>query len=370
MPMALRILQILRSPVGGLFRHVGDLTRELSARGHQIGILVDSLSADSLTAARLEGLRPFAALGIHMSPMPRVLGLGDVTTTLKARQLAKTLNIDVLHGHGAKGGLYARMARGKRVALYTPHGGVLHFSPRSPSGLAFTTIERWLQSRTDAFIFESAFAKRTYAEKIVPPLSRVAVIHNGLDENEFVPVAPNADAADFVFVGELRKLKGIFTLIEALAGLTGPGGRPATLVMAGDGAERGELEAHIARLGFGARVTLAGAQPARAMFARGRCAVVPSLAESLPYIVMEASAAGLPVIATNVGGIPEIFGPVAERLVPPDDAAALRTAMQRFLSEPDVMRREAATMLAHVRTSFSAAHMVDQVEALYRELLA
>ena len=91
----------------------------------------------------------------------------------------------------------------------------------------------------------------------------------------------------------------------------------------------------IARLGLTDRVTLAGVQPARAMFARGRCAVVPSLAESLPYVVLEAAAARLPVISTRVGGIPEIFGPTAASLIPANDAGALRAAMTDVLDHPD-----------------------------------
>ncbi len=99
--------------------------------------------------------------------------------------------------------------------------------------------------------------------------------------------------------------------------------------------------------------------------------MVPSLAESLPYVVLEAAAAGRPVIATKVGGIAEIFGPAADSLVPPADAAAaLRRAMQRALDDPRAAatRRSGAPRL--IRPRFSIAHMTDQIEALYRETLA
>jgi glycosyltransferase involved in cell wall biosynthesis len=102
------------------------------------------------------------------------------------------------------------------------------------------------------------------------------------------------------------------------------------------------------------------------MFARGKIVVVPSLAESLPYIVLEAAAAGRPVIATAVGGIGEIFGPTAGSLVPPADAEALRSAMAKALAAPEQAAREAALRLEHVKASFSLAHMVDQIEAQYR----
>jgi glycosyltransferase involved in cell wall biosynthesis len=76
------------------------------------------------------------------------------------------------------------------------------------------------------------------------------------------------------------------------------------------------------------------------------------------------------VISTTVGGIAEIFGPTAGRLVPPNDAAALRDAMQNALDDPAGAMEEAAERLAFVRPRFSIGHMTDQIEALYRELLA
>jgi glycosyltransferase involved in cell wall biosynthesis len=368
----LRILQILRAPVGGLFRHVSDLTQALAARGHAVGIVVDSLSSDDLTAGRLGGLRPYAALGVHSLPMPRVLGPGDVTTPWAVRRLAARLEVSVLHGHGAKGGLQARLGRigtNRRAAIYTPHGGVLHFSPRSVSGMLFQTLERILLPGTDAVIFESAFAREAFHRLIGVPKCPDPVIHNGVTPAEFEPVVPVRDARDFVFVGEFRELKGIHHLLEALVGVEAPDGRPATLAMAGGGAEFERFKAEIETFGLKERVGLLGVRPAREVLPLGRCVVVPSLAESLPYVVLEAAAAGLPVIATRVGGIPEIFGPTAASLVPPGDSAALRGAMQAALADPAAAAGEAQVRLAHVRAEFSIDRMTEAIEALYRRVL-
>jgi glycosyltransferase involved in cell wall biosynthesis len=367
----LKILQILRAPVGGLFRHVNDLTRALADRGHQVGIVVDSLSSDGLTAGRLEQLRPFAPLGIHKLPMPRVAGMGDITTPRAIRRIANDHQVDVLHGHGAKGGLHARLARrGRQAALYTTHGGVLHFSPRSPNGLLFQNIERALLPLTDGVVFESHFARGEFHRLIGKPKCPDPVIHNGLTPAEFDPVMPMADATDFVFIGEFRELKGIRYLLEALGSVKTVDGRPATLAMAGAGPDFEMFSAMIDTLGLDDRVRLLGVKSARLALAQGRVAVVPSLKESLPYVVMEAAAAHLPVIATNVGGIGEIFGPTAGSLIPPGDAAALRAAMQASLDHPESARAEAAARLAHVRSEFSVDRMTDGVEALYAEALA
>ncbi len=367
----LRVLQVMRAPVGGLFRHVADLTRTLAAAGHEVGLVVDSLANDAQTEDKLTALEPVATLGIHRFAMPRVLGAGDLATPFAVRRLARSLDIDVLHGHGAKGGFYARLARigSKAVALYTPHGGVLHFSRSSPSGRVFHQLERMLMAQTGAIIFESAYAEATYSALIGPPTCPAVVIHNGLAADEFVPVQPNDDAADFVFVGELRDLKGIFVLADALVGITRPDGSPATLVMAGEGPSRTAFEARLAQLGLQQRVTLLGAQPARPTFAKGRVAIVPSLAESLPYVVLEAAAAQLPVIATSVGGIPEIFGPTSSRLVPAGDVSALAAAMQGTLDAPDAAQAEMRERLAHIESRFSLATMADSIQALYQSVL-
>lgn len=369
----LRILQILRAPVGGLFRHVRDLTGELARRGHEIGIVVDSLRSDGLSAERLEALRPYANLGIHSLPIPRVLGAGDFTSPLRIRRLARDLDVDVLHGHGAKGGLNARLARigrNRRVALYTPHGGVLNYKVGSPVGVLFRLIEQLMVPITDALVFESAFAERAFDNQIGLGRARHAVIHNGLSPAEFEPIAVAPEARDFVFIGELRDVKGVDVLLQALVEVKAPDGRPATAILAGDGPDREKLEVLIDELGLGNRATLAGVQQARKMLALGRCLLVPSLAESLPYVILEGSAANRPVISTDVGGIKEIFGPTASSLLQPGDIAGLRAAMQRFMDDPAGGQREADERLAFIRDRFSLVRMADQIEALYREVLA
>lgn len=369
----MRVLQIMRAPVGGLFRHVADLTRSLAERGHEVGIVADSLTADAQTEAKLAALADCARLGIYRLPIPRVLGPADITTPLRLRKLASRLDVHLLHGHGAKGGFGARLARiggGKRAALYTPHGGALHFDKSRPSGALFMAIERGLLGATDALIFESAHAQTVFAQKVTSPRCRNLVIHNGLAQHEFEAVTPAPDAADFVFIGELRLLKGIDLLVDALADIKRPDGVPATLVMAGDGPDAESLRNRIAALGLSDRVSLVGAQPAREMFARGHIVVVPSRAESLPYIVLEASAAGRPVLATRVGGIAEIYGPTADSLVAPDSVAALRSAMDAALRDPARSVAEADQRKAFIAERFSLATMTDRIENLYRNLIS
>jgi glycosyltransferase involved in cell wall biosynthesis len=110
---------------------------------------------------------------------------------------------------------------------------------------------------------------------------------------------------------------------------------------------------------------------ARDAFTLGRAMVVPSRAESLPYVVLEAAGARIPMVATNVGGIPEIFGPHRDRLIPPNDAETLADALFRTLSAPtNELRAEADQLATFVATRFSLCGMADGVIAAYREALA
>jgi glycosyltransferase involved in cell wall biosynthesis len=98
--------------------------------------------------------------------------------------------------------------------------------------------------------------------------------------------------------------------------------------------------------------------------------VLCSRAKSLPYVVLEAAAAGMPIIATRVGGMPEIFGGDAAHLIAPDDSAALAAAIDMALADPADLRRLARSVCARTRHEFSALAMVDGGLAAYREAIA
>jgi len=364
----LRILHVLRSPVGGLFRHVIDLAQAQAARGHQVGIVADSSTGGARAEAAFAALEPELALGLTRVPMSRHIGASDVSAQRHVAARAHELNVDVLHGHGAKGGAYARLAGGA-VRAYTPHGGSLHYSRGSPVGFLYLTLEQVLMARTELFLFESRYGRDAFTAKIGTPRALVRVVHNGVTEPEFAAVTPDADATDVVFIGELRVLKGVDVLLDAIAQLS-QDGRIVTATVIGDGPDAAAFRQQAERLGLADAVHFLGPMPARAGFALGRLMVAPSRAESLPYIILETAAAAVPLITTNVGGIPEVFGPQSSRLIAPGDAAALAQAISSALADGAAMRNETLTLRARVRSEFSAAVMADGVLAAYREALA
>lgn len=367
----LRILHVLRSPVGGLFRHVADLVRGQSARGHLVGVVCDSLTGSDNAIRVLNELSPNLPLGLSRIPMTRQLGFGDVSAMWHVAAAIRQAAPDVVHGHGAKGGAYARLSTsaGRALRVYTPHGGSMLFQPRTASGRLYLTLEKILNNRTDLFLFESGFIERMFREKIGKPAASWRIVPNGVGDNEFANVELSADATDILYIGELRKLKGIDVLLAAIAALRDRGlALSATIVGAGASGE--DLKRQAAASGLENAVRFLPPMPAREAFALGRIMAVPSRAESFPYIVLEAAAAGKPLIATNVGGIPDMFGPLADNLIPPDDRAALADKLNEAVNDPDTTRKRAALLCERVRTNFSLDDMVDGGIEAYRAAIA
>ena len=370
-----RILHCLRAPVGGLFRHVLDLTGEQARLGYDVGIIADSSTGDTLTAERFSGIEPELKLGLHRIEMSRRPGIGDAFAAAATRRIAAQSGANILHGHGAKGGAFARLAAASLKAVgtlrpgcfYTPHGGTLHFSPSSAEGIFYFGAERLLAKATDGIIFESAFSKRTYEEKVGLRGRPARVIPNGLAGQDFVRAVPDEDAADFLFVGELLHLKGVDVLLEALRALNES--RPVSAVIVGAGTEADVFKELAHRFRLDGKVRFPGAMPARAAFSLGHTIIVPSRAESFPYIVLEAAAAGLPVIATDVGGIPEIVAGTDTHLVPPGDAGALAARMSEILSDPAKAKAQAENLRTAVERQFTIAGMTATVLAFYASAL-
>lgn len=368
----LRILHAVRAPVGGIFRHILDLANGQAARGHHIAILADSITGGERAAAALAEIAPRLTLGVHRMPIKREPSPFDALVWFRFGQLIAKLKPDVLHGHGAKSGAFlrARPAIANTIRVYTPHGGSLHYPPDTTQGAFYSRLEHVLMERTDLFLFESAFARDTYQRIIgTPQHGVVRCVFNGVTAGEFEPITLAEDATDVTYVGEFRRIKGADLLIDAVARLRAAG-RPVTLSLGGDGEESEAIRAQIAARNLGSAVRLLGHVKARHGFAQGRLLVVPSRGDSMPYVVIEAGAAGVPMIAANVGGIPEIFGPHKDALFKPSDVEAMADAIAAALDDFPAAQARAKALQQRIQQHFSQNAMVDGIEAGYRDAFA
>jgi glycosyltransferase involved in cell wall biosynthesis len=367
----LRILHAVRAPVGGIFRHILDVANGQADRGHYVGIIADSLTGGERADAALAEIAPRLKLGVRRIAIHREPHPADVLVWAHFRHLIWRLKPDVLHGHGAKAGTFVRLrARSKRaIRVYTPHGGSLHYPLNTFKGALYGRLERALMNRTDLFLFESAFARDTYQRMIGTPAGLVRCVFNGVTAAEFDPIVKAGDATDLVYVGEFRHIKGADLLVDAVARLRADG-KPVTLTLAGDGEESANLRAQIQRLGLGEAVRFIGHVKARYGFSKGSLLVIPSRGDSMPYVVIEAAAAGVPMVAANVGGIPEIFGPHTDALLAPNDVGAMANAIGSALDHPAAAELRARSLRERIFQHFSQKAMVEGVLAGYRDAFA
>ena len=363
----MKILHVFRTPVGGLFRHVRDLARGQAALGHEVGIICDSTTGGEAASGLLAGIGPFCSLGIERIEISRLPGLGDFSAVAATRRQAQKRGVDIIHGHGAKGGLYGRLAaRALGIpSVYTPHGGSLHYRWPAFPGFVFLATEWVLARLGTGMIFVCEFERRSFAQKIGLGGKPNTVVHNGLWPEEFKAVKPHSDAADVLYMGDMRHIKGVDVLLKALAAVRRK--RAVTACLVGDGPDFAAFKGLAETLGLGKSVTFPGRLPTAEALKRGRLLVLPSRAEAFPYVVLEAVAGRVPLIASGVGGIAEILP--EKNLCPPDNPEALARHIEMALAIPAAVAEDAKALSHSAKALFDAGVMARNVTAFYKQLL-
>jgi glycosyltransferase involved in cell wall biosynthesis len=355
---------------GGGEKHVADLLRRLPSAGVAVALAVPPGGDLGDLAASL-GVAAFDA------PIRRGFSPGALRAL---RDTIVRLSPDVVHAHGSRAAAFARVAdpRSRERVVYTLHGIHADQGPRAgqPAKLG---IERLLRPRTARFVAVSrANAAKGARLRLLEPC-RTVVIHNGIELPP--PVAePGRFRAEMgvddrvplvLSVGRLDVPKDQVTLLRAWghASRMHPG---AVLALIGSGTMEATLRevAAAERLGAGVRFLRPRADLAPAYTDAGLFAL-SSRWEGLPYVVLEAMAYGLPVVATGVDGIPEaVTAGETGLLVPAQDPRALGDALARLLAAPDERARMGAAGRARVHAEFSLDRMVDRLIGVYREVAA
>jgi glycosyltransferase involved in cell wall biosynthesis len=363
----MNILHVFRTPVGGLFRHVRDLARGQAAQGHEVGVICDSTTGGQVASDLLENVAPYCSLGVERIKISRLPGLGDLSAVTATRKHAQKIGVDIIHGHGAKGGLYGRLAAKSLgiSSVYTPHGGSLHYRWLAFPGFVFLATEWALARIGTGMIFVCEFERRSFAKKIGLGRKSNTVVHNGLWPEEFSAVKPDEDAAHVLYMGDMRHLKGVDVLLKALALVRRKRAISACLV--GDGPDIVEFKKLAEKLGLETSVAFPGRLPTALALKRGRLLVLPSRAESFPYAVLEAAAGRVPIIASDVGGISEILP--EKNLCPPDNPEALARRIEMALAIPAAIAKDAKALSQSAGALFDAEIMARNVTAFYQQLL-
>ncbi|MEW6747241.1 MAG: glycosyltransferase [Planctomycetota bacterium] len=376
----MRIARILtRLNIGGPARTALSLSARLAAQGHvtalfcgesapREGDLGDEVP-DGVELVRVEGL------GRVVNP------LRDVTALAALRAKLLAFRPDIVHTHAAKAGTLGRLAalslNPRARLVHTYHGHVLsgYFSPWLSR--TFTQIERWLARHTDRLVAVSPRIRDELVERFrVGASSQYRVIPGGVDRLSEAGLervgARHAlglpEAGPLVgVIARLTRIKNHANLLRALACC---GDVPPRLAVVGDGEERERIGELAHELGVAPLVQFLGwiDEPRRYIRAFD-VVVLPSDAEGLPLVLVEAMAAGGAVLATAVGGVPDLVThEVDGLLVPPRDPGALARALQRLIADRALRERLGRAALARA-THYTMELHARRISEVYEELL-
>lgn len=365
--------------IGGTRRHLGDIAMGLVGRGWEVHLAV---SAERTPGFR-DDLAELSERGavIHEVPMVREVSLWkDREHTSELSRLIREIEPDLVHTHSSKGGVLGRRAArdaGVRAVVHTPHTYSFLFAEMfSPfkRGL-FKTVEGRLSRLANRIVAVSDDEALTMRGSGVVDPEQVRVVHNGIDPSIYLeaePALPDGSSGEQVKVlvcGLLNVAKGQDSAVSALSH---PGCEGVELWVAGEGEERAALEAQALSAGVSERTLFLGhCDDVPGLMKAADLLLLPSRWEGMPYVLLEAAAAGLPVVATPVDGAREFLGQQERGWLAKDSSAeAVGEALSAAIEagpEERARRSEAAHtwMLNH----HAMDRMMDDLEAVYDELL-
>lgn len=325
----------------------------------------DALFADLVSDPIIAG----KVLPIRIADSP---GPQDLMSLVRMFRVLRKLKPTILHGHGAKGGLFARLLAAPlgAKAVYSPHGGSLHqvFSPFKQ--WVYQTIERWLAPKTDAFLFESRYSLQRFEASIGAFPEKSFLVPNGLQLPAFRSYRSRPTGLWIIGAfGLLRPLKGQDLLIRA-ASILRERGHEIEVRIFGDGPAKTQYEILVKELDLRGIVKLMG-ETASPELEMAECDVVvqPSRFESFGYSAVEAMAIGIPVVASAVGGLTEIIengktGLFAQELTP----RAFADQIELLIKDDKLRDRLASAGREAVEQRFDVARMRQDVFEIYRKI--
>lgn len=317
------------------------------------------------------------AAGVGTRQFPLIRHYNPVTMVPAVLSVARYLQrneFEIVHTHSTEAGIIGRLAAaiaGVPHVVHTVHG-VPFASDRNPALNQFVLqCERLAARYTDRIVTNADVIADEYLERGIGTPSQYRTIYSGIDLNRFQDASPATGLPGsrprVVMVGRLETGKGIDVLLEA-AGAICSGG--ASICIVGDGSGRASLEEKITERGLDDCVYLTGYRSdIPRILAASDVLVHPSYREGTPRVITEAMTSGLPVVATDIAGIPEqVQHGETGYLITTGDAAALQERVLELLEQPE-RRTEMGAAGRERATRFSERAMLSDVDAVYRELL-
>jgi D-inositol-3-phosphate glycosyltransferase len=378
---------------GGVERHVGELVPRLAARGHSIDVFTSDLYREfpwQRLAPQVPREETVSFGAVHRLPVWSLPGELHYTFFRGLEATLERARPEIVHAH-TYGTNQVAIARRHRRRHGTPFVLTAHFHPiwSIEGGWLRHRIRGFYDRRLAGAVVQSAarIVVQTHEEERLlrslglnlPP---VVIIPPG-----YTPLPPASagssvardrwgiDGPFILFVGRLASNKGLLDLAEAFAPLARRDPTAHLLLVGEDGGMASRIDAKVAALGIGRQVHRVGhvADDAdlAALYREARCTVLPSEYEAFGLVLLESLSQGTPVIASQVGGIPEfVEDSKSGLLVPPENPPALAAALGRLWSDPELARRLGAFGQREVVPRFGWEEVADRIDRLYAEVLA
>jgi glycosyltransferase involved in cell wall biosynthesis len=382
----IRVVRVIaRLNVGGPALHVTYLAEGLAGRGYETTLIAGDVARGE------ESMEAIAAhAGVEIVRLPGlardVSPVRDLTAVRELAAVLRRIRPDVVHTHTAKAGAVGRMAalltRPRPVVVHTFHGHVLRGYFGTAGTLVFRAVETGLARVSDRLIAVSPQVRDELVGLRVAPAAKFEVVRLGIDLER--RVAFDGDPAEvrrrigippgrFVvgWFGRMTAVKRTADLLDMLAALR-ERGVDALLLLVGDGTDRDDLERAAHRRGLARSVVFLGYQEdVAAWYAACDAVALTSANEGTPVTLIEALAAGRPVVSTAVGGVPDVVeNGETGFLVRPGDTHALAERLALLADDPALAARMGAEGRRRSLERYAVARLVDDVDALYRRLLS
>jgi glycosyltransferase involved in cell wall biosynthesis len=384
----IRVLRVIaRLNMGGPALHVAYLTAGLAERGYETTLVAGRLASgeDSMAFVADElGVEVERIDELHREISP----VRDALAILRLARLIRRIRPHILHTHTAKAGAVGRLAAllagdaRPPIVVHTFHGHVLrgYFDPLRTAG--FRALERWLARSSTALVAVSPQVRDDLVALGIAPRERFAVVRLGIELEKRVAAEQDgrgesrrilgigADRFAVGWIGRMTGVKRTEDVLRAFRRLR-ERGVDACLCMIGDGPDRPAVERYAHELGIMRDTLFLGYQEDVAPFyAAFDAMILPSINEGTPVSAIEALAAGRPVVATRVGGVPDVVRDGEDGfLVEAGDVDALADRLARLAADPELRERLGAAGRARVVPRYSVDRLVDDMDLLYRSLL-
>ncbi|MFP4028318.1 MAG: glycosyltransferase [Candidatus Brocadiia bacterium] len=375
----IKILIAMEGVLGGTLRHLDYLLRYADPEEFEIHLTVSANRAPHVRAdfrRWSEGGWKVHEIAMRREPRPSI----DLQTLRRVVRLCHQHRFDVVHTHCAKAGFIGRLAARccGSPTIHTPHVFPFSHVGEGLERTMYLALERLAARWTDRFVVLSNYQKNVLIDSMPVDPARAELIPNGLlpEEWEGPDRRQAREALDLplearlaLFAGRFRLQKGPDILLSAAEKMR-RASEDLKIVMVGEGPMEDWIRSRIRSQGLSERVLFCGYSDSMPLYyAASDLVVMPSRAEGMPYVLLEAKAAGRPVVATLVTGMEEFVAHGKDGfLIPPEHPGALANTLQELLSSPERLKAVGKAARADFRECWEAPAAAEAVFNLYREL--